>query len=1405
MTSSMLAGERRWASARRGGMTVLGKVAVPKPINLPSQKLENHGLDPNVEIVPKGSLSWGSRPSSSTSNPWGSSAVSPNADGSSVSPSGRPSSGGGLSRPSTAGSDRHEPSTTTWGPNSRPSSASAVLTSNQSSLTSSRPLSAETRPGSAHLSRFAEPAYDTPAAWGPNGTADKLSVPSKANDFSLSSGDFPTLGSEKDNSGKSSEQHGAGRTAPAADRNAMAPADHKSGTVDTWTRDSSHHFEDGVRPSADNWQHGDPQQYINPNIPPQHFDAWRGPPMNAPPASVWYRGPPPAGPPYPPVPRGGYPMESYHYYRPQISPNLANSQSGPPPGPVPRGHHPRNGDFYRPQMHEPFIRPGMPIRPGFYPGPVPYDGYYGPPMNYNPNDRDMQFMGMPPGPPGPPGPHGPHGPPVYNMGPAQNPPELHDLHFRSGGRGSVGNMFASEKLDSIPPEESRGPYKVLRKHEIGRDADLEGESWEQNLEKSDQTRPSLHKNERGTDIRKNEDMPSRRNLGHQGNLSDTPNLHSLEGSHKSKASNESWGNKLSFPEAPNDVPINQRDSSLIQKIEGLNAKVRASDSKVDAEQNNRQLVSPNDHPMIAFGTISDTGDLKSTTATVSSYSRHLHHGVRSRAEQHNKGRINNQDTDGWRKRPQILGSEVATSVSAEAVDNPEAMNTDESLAALADPADGQAQRARMRELAKQRTIQLQQEEEERIKEQKAKALAKLEELNRRTLAAGDGSIQNAEKILTSAPGQKDVDGFQKSTGPVIDYSKLEPPNPVLDVKAQAAAQISETSQQEPVDQSSLSNQSVANANDAESKGALHGNDGNFHRQKRASHRQKLSVQSVDSLADKSTSGTGEAHIGPGGEATKDHASHAVSGEPGPHQDYNSISVESTQQRKRNSKSSKNKHKLDDASASREGGIATESGKPESQNDFNSSTMLVTDGKNYMQSNMEESHDRVTNQYKPQHPRRMPRNPQANRTTERFHVGDVAVWAPVRAPKEERGDDYSQKELQDEASLPAKSINSGQTNLKSKRAEMERYVPKPVAKELAHHGSINQSALPSSPGKTTLEDMPDKEDLGSQPEIPVSVSVGTTVESKSGDNKQNKQAKPHGWKQRGPTDVHRDHGFQQDSKKNDHKSKTHEVPIPVSTETNVSHEWDPSDGWFMPDEYPPNEAIPVASSVKDEGGVTGKGKRPAYKGQKSTMKSHNVDHKDVGGAEVEIEQTDRPASSKENRSSHWQPKPQAYKSGWSSGVHNARPEIKKVRPDEPAADFKDGRGAPHEGHHKYRRERQPALFRQQPHSLIEDEIPIEQQHGTTGFRKFGGQNNRSGCQDDRRKHNQHNASINRERQKQNLHYEYQPVGSNINSSNKSNILDAPADGSGNAVPRYKERVSGAGQQSRRGGGNFYGRQ
>ncbi|EPS63813.1 hypothetical protein M569_10972, partial [Genlisea aurea] len=201
MNSSMLTGERRWTSGKRGGMTVLGKVAVPKPLNLPSQRLENHGLDPNVEIVPKGTLSWGARPTGS--NPWISSSLSPNADGSAGSPhhlSGRPSSGGSVNRPSTSGSDKtQETGANTWASNSRPTSSSGALPSNHIPSAALRPRSAENRPTSSPLSRFAEPVSENSMAWISSTAAGKMGVKT-ANEhgFTLSSGDFPNLGSEKD-------------------------------------------------------------------------------------------------------------------------------------------------------------------------------------------------------------------------------------------------------------------------------------------------------------------------------------------------------------------------------------------------------------------------------------------------------------------------------------------------------------------------------------------------------------------------------------------------------------------------------------------------------------------------------------------------------------------------------------------------------------------------------------------------------------------------------------------------------------------------------------------------------------------------------------------------------------------------------------------------------------------------------------------------------------------------------------------------------------------------------------------------------------------------------------------------------------------------------------------------------
>ena len=80
----------------------------------------------------------------------------------------RPSTGGSVtrSRPSTADSDKAHDSSSTWDSTSRPSSASGVLPANQASVALQRPHSADTRPGSSHLSRFAESVSETSATWG---------------------------------------------------------------------------------------------------------------------------------------------------------------------------------------------------------------------------------------------------------------------------------------------------------------------------------------------------------------------------------------------------------------------------------------------------------------------------------------------------------------------------------------------------------------------------------------------------------------------------------------------------------------------------------------------------------------------------------------------------------------------------------------------------------------------------------------------------------------------------------------------------------------------------------------------------------------------------------------------------------------------------------------------------------------------------------------------------------------------------------------------------------------------------------------------------------------------------------------------------------------------------------------
>lgn len=367
---------------------------------------------------------------------------------------------------------------------------------------------------------------------------------------------------------------------------AALSTDAKHTSDDSWRRDNPLYGEDGLRVSMEKWD-GDTPPYQNPGILPQHFNAWCGPPVNNPPGAVWYRGPPSGPPPYgEPIPPGGFPMEPFQYYHPQIPASaLPNPQQVPPPGTGPRGPHPRNGDMYRPQMPDAYIRPGMPVRPGFFSRPVPYDGYFGHPMGYcRPNDRDLPSVGMAGGPPS-----------IYGQFPSQNAHDAGNSHIRPPEHGSNNELCNSQESGHHRDPE---PYRVLLKPHDNWNEKSEEQKQEEtqrrsgSMEKVDSSRASSWENDWRKDHRKDGDRDLKvgaidedasQNFDSRGSRSLVPNkVKSPENLGSARVDRDYAGaghNNFVAPGGPQSVA--PKDSTLIEKIEGLNAKARASDLRPD--------------------------------------------------------------------------------------------------------------------------------------------------------------------------------------------------------------------------------------------------------------------------------------------------------------------------------------------------------------------------------------------------------------------------------------------------------------------------------------------------------------------------------------------------------------------------------------------------------------------------------------------------------------------------------------------------------------------------------------------------------------------------------------------------------------------------------------------------------
>ncbi|GAQ88991.1 hypothetical protein KFL_004760060 [Klebsormidium nitens] len=433
----MLGGEKRGVPARRG-LTVLGKIpAVPKPINLPSQRLENRGLDPNVEIVPKGSFGWATGRSPPTSaGPWGAHAPPP------AGPWGGPAQPTAATpQPSLLEVQQQQleqqqqqkqtpapPGSSAWANKGPPPGDQAPVHEPRpprpaSADDAGRALKTSLSTKSADGGPPAPGTPPVPSAWGLQKPAGPGSSSRPANDK-----DFPAFGAERapDEPPRSGGSH---REVGAPDRRGHGYQDgpfprtpdgfHGQGhygpppprSADTWRREDDHHGP----ASADSWRKDGPHG----------GDTWRreAGPAHPHPEDRWRReGPPPGGfanqgrfPPgghfQPPGPAGygrGHPPDPYQVHLlPGHRPGSADGFQGRQAFGAfdDRGFAPRGGNFapgYGP--------PPQNIDPRYSRGPLP--GHRGEPLD----DRGMGERTF--------GPIGPRGEPKGDR--ARGPNDGHD-------------------------------------------------------------------------------------------------------------------------------------------------------------------------------------------------------------------------------------------------------------------------------------------------------------------------------------------------------------------------------------------------------------------------------------------------------------------------------------------------------------------------------------------------------------------------------------------------------------------------------------------------------------------------------------------------------------------------------------------------------------------------------------------------------------------------------------------------------------------------------------------------------------------------------------------------------------------------------------------------------------------
>jgi len=350
------------------------------------------------------------------------------------------------------------------------------------------------------------------------------------------------------------------------------------GTVNTWKADNPPYAGHAASPKIENWLR-DPHlapPLSHMNMPPPHYDSWHNPPFR-PADGAWYRG---GGPPGPP---GSYSIDYPHGpARPLSNPQFPRPDAGP------GGFYPNNCEPYRPYMPpEQYMGPGhpdVPVRPGAYPGPVSYEGYYGPPRPnfYSSTDREASIMGM-------------AQPVVHNRFSSQHQTyNSANFHTRPGGFATVVNK------EQIKPDQTHetqsGPYRVLLKQHDGSENCDELEKREHpvtagstHLEKGNHPTVPSQKGDWVTKSQTQEtvvspSLPGSTVSSQSTSGVDVQSTDTVKNSvtDSSKAADNGLVGRLEVANIQSrdlqQYTVIKKNATLLEKVEGLNYKARIADS-----------------------------------------------------------------------------------------------------------------------------------------------------------------------------------------------------------------------------------------------------------------------------------------------------------------------------------------------------------------------------------------------------------------------------------------------------------------------------------------------------------------------------------------------------------------------------------------------------------------------------------------------------------------------------------------------------------------------------------------------------------------------------------------------------------------------------------------------------------